>query len=148
MQVIIWRALELDNKKGRTLTVGMGAKPLIGIIKTITLRWAVNKTEIRVIKALAAVASEVYDDRNNLAHGVWMYPENGNPNDIYLHYMKTPRAYRILPKAEKLHPRDIKSTATKIKRLNERAERLINRIEKRQKREKAKQNAWPDKLPQ
>ena len=40
MQVIIWRALELDNKKGRTLTVGMGAKPLIGIIKTITLRWA------------------------------------------------------------------------------------------------------------
>ena len=132
MQAIIWRAMGLDNRQGRTLTVGMKAPVLIGILRTLTLKWAVNKTEIRSIKALATDAQDLADDRNILAHGVWMYPQGGDPSDVFLHYMKKSH-YRILPHAEKKSPRNIKSTATKIRKLNERAERLLARIVVRQK---------------
>jgi hypothetical protein len=130
MQAIIWRAMELDNKQGRTLTVGMDARVLTGIFRTLNRRWAANKTEIKMIGSLAKDVFDLYDDRNNLAHGVWMYPRGGKQSDVWLSYMK-PSQNRILPRAEKRMPRQIIATANKIKKLNRRAERLINRLEKR-----------------
>ena len=131
MQEIIWRAMGIDNQQGRTLTVGMDARVLTGIFRTLIRRWAANKTETKMISSLARDTSDLYDDRNNLAHGVWGYPSGSKQSDVWLHYMK-PSKNRILPRAEKRTPRQIRATANKIKELNQRAERLINRLEKRQ----------------
>ena len=123
--------MRLDNKQGRTLTVGMNAKVLISVLGTLNRKWAANQTEKRAIKSLIRHAREVVDDRNHVAHGAWMYPRGGNPTDLYLHYMKESHQ-RIMPRAVKKRPRDLKATANKIKILNQRAEKLLHRLEERQ----------------
>lgn len=132
MQAIIWRALDIDNKKGRTLTIGADSKALFGMLRTVNLRWAVNKTEIRMIKALVSDAQDIGDERHILAHGVWVYPQNGKQSNIHLTYMKS-SSHRILPKTERLPLRRIKTVATKLRKINERAESLYQRIGARQK---------------
>ena len=131
MQEIIWRAMGIDNQQGRTLTIGMDARGLTRIFRTLTQRWAVNKTEAKMISSLAKDTSNLYDDRNYLAHGAWGYPRGGKQSDVWLSYMKASHN-RILPRVEKKTPRQITATANKIKKLNQRAERLLNRLEKRQ----------------
>ena len=131
IQAVIWRALGINNKQGRILTVGMDARVLVGILRTLMRYAAANKIEARMMKSLADDTQNLADSRNILAHGAWMYPIGGNPSDVYLHYMKKAHE-RIVPFAQKYRPRQITATATKIRKLNERAGRLIKRIEKRQ----------------
>lgn len=131
MQEIIWRALDIDNKKGRTLTVGMGSRTLIGILRTLSRRWAANKTEAQMLNSLANGASQIVETRNNIAHGTWQYPRGGKATDIHLIYMKA-SDQRIMPKAEKTRAAHVRSTARKIRHLNERAEKIIARLEARQ----------------
>ena len=130
IQAIIWRTLSIDNKQGRTLTVGMDAKVLVGILRTLMRYWAANRTEIRMMESLAKHTQALTDDWNILAHGVWMYPLGGTSSNVYLTYMKKSHQ-RILPFVEKRRPHQITATANKLRKLNKRADRLIKRLEKK-----------------
>jgi len=132
MQEIIWRALEIDNKQGRTLTIGMDARTLSAILGTLTQRWLTNATEKQLAHSIAKGVRGLAPFRNYLAHGSWQYPEGGDPTDVYLHYMKETK-HRIMPKAVKHEPRDIKANAEKLRRLNEKAQKLIFRLDAKQK---------------
>ncbi len=120
----------IDNKIGRTLTVGMGNKTLCGVIRTLTRLWLTKPIEVQTALAIARGAQEVDDFRNQLAHGSWEYPKGGKTTDIWMIYMKA-SAERIMPRAIKHHPREIRKYATKLRRLNEKAQKLIHRLDKR-----------------
>ncbi len=132
MQVIIWRTLNIDNKKGRTLTVGMSARALMAILRTMSLRWAGNKTDIQMLNSIAKHAGKLINVRNSVAHGTWMYPSGGRKTAIRLHFMKETPEHRLLPRTKKYTPDKIKTDVGKLARINERAEALITMIEARQ----------------
>ncbi len=131
MQEIIWRALGIDNKQGRTLTVGMGARTLAAVLGTLTKQWISDPTETQMTHSIAKGVRSLSDFRNQLAHGSWQYPKGGRKTDVFLHYMKE-TDQRILPKAVKHEPTEIKAQAEKLRRLNEKAQDLIHRLDARQ----------------
>ena len=53
MHEIIWRSLGIDNKTGRTLTIGMDARTLCGILGTLTKRWLTHPTEKQMANSIA-----------------------------------------------------------------------------------------------
>ncbi len=132
MQEIIWRSLGIDNKMGRTLTVGMNATTLAAILNTLTLQWLATTKEKEAVRDIAKGVRELREFRNQLSHGSWEYPKGGKRSDVYLIYMKETAAQRILPRAVKHEPQEIKSNAGKMKRLNENAQKLIHHLDKRQ----------------
>lgn len=132
MQEIIWRAVGIDNKVGRTLTVGMDARTLSTILGTLTLKWLAHPTEKQMANSIAKGARSLANFRNHLAHGSWEYPKGGDPADVRLIYMKETEQ-RIRPRAKKHGPPEIKDNADKLRRLNEKAQKLIFRLEARQK---------------
>ena len=132
MQEIIWRSLGIDNKVGRTLTVGMNARTLATILGTLTLRWLTTTEEKQAVRDIAKGVRELSNFRNQLAHGSWEYPKGGKRNDVYLIYMKETAAQRILPRAVKHEPQEIKANAGKMRQLNENAQKLIHHLDKRQ----------------
>jgi hypothetical protein len=131
MQEIIWRALSIDNKRGRTLTVGKDARALASILRTLTLRWITHPTDKQLTNHVAKCIGSVADTRNMLAHGSWQYPQGGEPADVYLHYMKETAQQRIMPRAAKLEPPDIERHLAKLKLANRKAETLIQRLSAR-----------------
>ena len=131
MHEIIWRSLGIDNPQGRTLTVGMGARVLRGILGTLTLKWLTHPTEKQMATSIARGMRELDDFRNQLAHGSWQYPQGGRKSDVYLHYMKETKQ-RIMPTAIKHEPTEIKEKVEKLRRLNEKAQELIFLLDARQ----------------
>ena len=131
MQEIIWRAVGIDNKLGRTLTVGMSAKTLIAILGTLTQKWLTHPTEKQMANSIAKGVRSLADFRNHLAHGSWQYPKGGDPSDIHMSYMKETEL-RILPREKKHEPPEIQERADELRRLNERAQNLIHRLDAKQ----------------
>ncbi|MCH7888874.1 MAG: hypothetical protein IIA00_06305 [Proteobacteria bacterium] len=131
MQEIIWRAVGIDNRVGRTLTVGMGVKTLTAILGTLTRRWLAHPTEKQMADSLAKGVRSLTLFRNHLAHGSWEYPKGGDPSDIYMIYMRETEQ-RILPTAKKHEPPEIQKNANELRRLNEKAQKLIHRLDARQ----------------
>ncbi len=131
MQEIIWRSLGIDNKVGRTLTVGMDARTLAAILGTLTQRWLTTPQEKQAAHSIAKGVRQLSNFRNHLAHGSWEYPKGGKPSDVYLIYMKEIEQ-RILPNAVKHKPPKIKENAEKLRELNEKAQKLIHYLDKRQ----------------
>ena len=132
MQEIIWRSVGIDNKTGRTLTVGMDARTLSAILNTLTLQWLTHPTEKQMVNSIAKGVRSLSNFRNQLAHGSWQYPKGGKPEDVYLHYMKETAEQRIMPRARRHEPPDIKKQADRLRRLNEKAQKLIFRLDARQ----------------
>jgi hypothetical protein len=139
MQEIIWRAMGLDNKQGRVLTIGKDARAIIQTLRTITLRWTNNATDKQLACSIAHGATQVIEFRNHLAHCSWQHPP-GEPDNVYLHYMKE-KEERLLPKAKKHDPDEIRAKADKLQKLNEKAAKLIARLEERQRALREKSSA-------
>jgi hypothetical protein len=123
---IIWSALQLDYKTGRTLTIGSDVKVLCQTIKTIanTRRkiWIKDPTLIQEMNSIANTATSLRERRNAIAHGSWQ-STTGQPIGAILHFMKNDR---ILPRADKsIDDRRIASDAAKLHDLNQRAKKLI-----------------------
>jgi hypothetical protein len=129
MHEIIWRGLDIGNKKGRTVTIGMGARTLAAILGTLTLKWVSDPTDKQMLHSIAKGVRSLDGFRNQLAHGSWQYPQGGKKTDVYLHYMKEIQQ-RIMPLAKKHEPEEIKKKIGELKRLNEKAETLIARLSK------------------
>jgi hypothetical protein len=136
LQAIIWAALDLDNKAGRVLTVGMGSKTLVGVIKNLHRRWVTDPTIKQELNSLANAVREHSEMRNYLAHGIWTI-DPINPDDTpWLNYMKDGE-HRILPGAEQVTPEQLAEYAKIIATLNERAEEILLKI-------KDAPPPWPD----
>src|SRR6202040_3775807 len=89
MQEIIWRSLDIDNKQGRTLTIGADGRVLRATLATVTStdRWVITPHYVQEINRTVAVAKEHAKLRNQLAHGSWQHPP-GQPSKIRMHFMK------------------------------------------------------------
>jgi hypothetical protein len=132
MQEIVWRSLGVDNKTGRTLTIGMSARTLAAMLRTLTKQWLTHPTEKQWANSIARGVGGLAKFRNLLVHGSWEFPKGGDPNDIYMIYMKEPD-HRILPRAKKHEPPEIIQKTIRLKRLNDTAQKLIYRLDARQK---------------
>lgn len=127
LQVIIWAALGLDNKTGRVLTVGMGSKTLVGILKNLHRRWITDPTIKQELNLLANDVRKHSEMRNFIAHGIWTIDGN-NPADIpWLNYMKEGE-HRILPGAEQITPEQLTDYSEVIASLNKTASDLLKKI--------------------
>src|SRR5687767_8002568 len=61
LQEMTWRAIDIDNKQGRVLTIGAPTKALRGMLLTITSthskeRWVKNKTHVQEINSIVRQA--------------------------------------------------------------------------------------------
>ena len=130
MQEIIWRAMRIDNKQGRTLTVGMGSKVLCATLKTLTRQWLITAKDKQRANSIAKGAGKIAEFRNYLAHGSWEFPSGGDQKNLHLIYMKE-TAHRILPKAVKHTPEEIRKKAGQLRQLNKRAQDLIYDLDMR-----------------
>lgn len=122
MQEIIWRAMRLDNKQGRTLTIGMDARTLSAIVSSLHKRWLDTPQEKQRAGSIAKGVRKLADFRNNIAHGSWQFPEGGNQKDVWLIYQ---REDRILPKAKQHEPPFLRRQAKILAALNRKAQDLI-----------------------
>jgi hypothetical protein len=71
LQALIWRAMGLDNKQGRVLTVAMPGRALFGALRSLELRWIKDRQTANAIRTLARDAQRLKDERDAIAHGVW-----------------------------------------------------------------------------
>lgn len=98
MQEILWRAIDLDNRQGRVLTVGTAAKTVRAMLQTVVSdeareQWIKKhtpkgKTIIQRICSLVHKSKEFADLRNKIAHGSWQSPVRGDKSDARLVYMR------------------------------------------------------------
>jgi hypothetical protein len=129
IQEIIWRAMGIDNKQGRTLTIGMDTKTLSAILRNLPKRWLTTARDKQRANSIALRLRRLGKFRNALAHGSWQFPEGGNKIDAWLHYMKE---NRLMPTAKKHTVQEIQDHANKLRRLNEKAQDFIYDLDMRE----------------
>jgi hypothetical protein len=132
LRELIWRAMRLDNKQGRVLTVAMPERALFGVLRSLELRWVARHQTAVAIRELARDAQAVKPERDAIAHGVWGRPV-GQRRPIRLHRMRTP-GERIMPRGDPLLPADVRAIAAKIRDLNRRADALVRLVENEKQR--------------
>jgi len=115
---LLWKALNLDNKKGRLLTHSLGTRAKIQMLKTITLRWIASPKEQKEVRAIAKAADRLANRRHAIAHGIWGHPL-GKPTQIHLFYMREGHQ-RILPQVERIKASDLARVATAVRALDQR----------------------------
>lgn len=132
MHEILWRALSIDNKQGRTLTIGADIKAIRGMLTTAASDEAKNRwipsseRNIRQeINSLVLKSKEHIELRNRIAHGAWQSPVGGAPSDIQLLFTKE-RGEKILAKYDPtLDDAHIHKQCTELKKLNLKAKKLL-----------------------
>lgn len=92
---ILWRAIDINNKQGRVLTIGTDAKVVRGMLSTVTSDeskgfWIPisEKTLRQTINSLVKNSKEFTKLRNKIAHGTWQSPVGGKAHDVRLLFMK------------------------------------------------------------
>jgi hypothetical protein len=75
MQVIVWKAIGLENPEGRVLTVGMSGKTPCGIVGNLTRKVILDQDAIKSIKKLTRFMNKNVDFRNRLSHGIEVAPQ-------------------------------------------------------------------------
>lgn len=130
---IIWRCLDIDNKQGRTLTIGAGMEVLLGTLSTITTttggsRWVTSSHVKGEIGNITKPAREYRALRNQLAHGSFQHPPSDKA-DVFMHYMKETLDQRFIPTGRRLGHAEIHNAAGKLKAAIGRAKRLIARMQ-------------------
>lgn len=127
LQNIIWRAMKLDNKQGRVLTIGMNTQPLTGIIRNPPRRWVTDEKIKADIKSLLEDIDTWVEWRNSIVHGVWTSDPTKPTEAPWLNYMKKGHE-RLLPSAEQVTPAYMDHIAEAISTLNERALAILNSV--------------------
>ena len=124
---IIWRAMDLDNKQGRTLTIGMKVNVLRGILTTITNtdRWVKNKTHLQEINVIRNQCREFSKLRIHLAYGVWGYLTGGDKSNVALSYMKESNEKMLVKRDTSITDAEFHRRIGKVRAINLRAQRLI-----------------------
>ena len=128
---IIWAAMRIGLKEGRTLTIGMGMQGTLGVMRNLHRQWVLDKPIQEEIASLAKTVAELSEKRNYIAHGVWMAMGDDANAVPHLTYMKT-GAERVLPGAEPLTPSDLHAFALQIQTLNQQAEDILVKIKREQ----------------
>jgi hypothetical protein len=126
---IIWAAMDLGPKEGRSLTIGTDIRVLVGICSTIVASrfWIKEPEALAAIKAFASATQKASSFRNELAHGSWQSRERRGPPR--LHRMKE-SGNRIMPDYDAtLDAKLIRSRAKALRTWNLRARRLIDFLE-------------------
>jgi hypothetical protein len=128
---LLWRCIDVDNKQGRTLTIGADISAIFATLFTVTStnRWISTPRFKGEIGNVVKVAREYKNLRNQLAHGSWQFPKNGKPADVWMHYIKETPDQRLLPSARKLEPSLMHKASGKLGATLGRAKRLILEIE-------------------
>jgi len=127
LQNIIWRAMGLDNKKGRVLTLGMGINTLLGVLRNLPRRWINDKTITAQLGDLIREVSLKVEMRNHLSHGIWTVDPDDASQTPQLNYMKT-GPDRITPGAEPITPVQLREFAGVVAILCQCAERLLQAV--------------------
>lgn len=129
---LIWRCLDVDNKQGRTLTIGTDVSVLLATLNTIlyTERWVESPRLKGEIGNVTAPASKYRGLRNQIAHGLWQHPRNGDKNHIRMTYMKETSDQRLIPHGRPLEPEELHRAAAKLKTAVLRGKKLIAEIER------------------
>lgn len=130
MQEILWYGMGLNEKQGRTLTVGMKMHVIMGTLQTATLFWITDKTDLQEVNILLKGARKWAADRNHIAHGSWQAPPE-RPDEIRLHYMKESED-RLLPKAKVIDPHKMRQISDGLRALNVRADKLTRKLRAKQ----------------
>ena len=126
LQMLIWRAMGIDNKVGRVLTIRTPAPKLLELISALEHRWIGNRQTVADLRALAKDVKKLYGERNALAHGIWGRFK-GRVKPLTLHRMDG-KAGKVLPSGDALTPNAMKETARKIHQLNKRADALLAKV--------------------
>ena len=128
---LLWRCIDIDNKQGRSLTIGADLSVVIGTLNTVTAsgRWVASQHVKGEVGNIIKVAKEFKAMRNQIAHGCWQFPKGRSPTDVWMHYIKETSDQRLMPTAKKLLPEALHKASGKIKATIERAKRLILEIE-------------------
>lgn len=129
---LTWRCIDIDNKQGRTLTIGTDLNVVLGYLNTITHanRWVTSNHVTGEIGNVCAVADKYRSLRNQIAHGSWQFPKNGDKTKVRMHYMKESADHRMIPRHKTLPPEHFHLASGKLKGAIERAKRLIAEIER------------------
>jgi hypothetical protein len=133
---ILWRAISIDNKQGRVLTVGREAGADIRrMLNTVISeksagRWLSPKTAegsrfIREIESLTKDAKDFIEFRNNLAHGAWQSPVGARDSRPQLLFMKTSDEKILARFDAKIDADHIRAQCTHLRALNLKAQRLL-----------------------
>ena len=129
---IAWRCIDIDNKQGRTLTIGADVSVLRATINTITStdRW-VTTPRIRSEAGYIVGQAKAYAAlRNQLAHGSWQFPKSGRSDDVLMCYMKETAEQRLMPQARRPKCDEFYRAAGKLKSVIQRAKKLVAEIER------------------
>jgi hypothetical protein len=78
LQQAIWAFLKLSDDDGRLVTARMDARPKVEWLRTLGERYLPDGQHAEAFFEALARISELQDDRNFIAHGVWsrLQPEN------------------------------------------------------------------------
>ena len=127
LQNIIWRAMGLDNKQGRVLTVGMSPDALSGVLRNLPRQWITDDNIKIELKELLNDIKDNIEWRNAFIHGIWTADAN-KPDDLpWLNYIKSGEE-RILPRAQQVTPEYLHLFAQTVDALNHRASAILEAI--------------------
>jgi len=124
LQNIIWRAMKLDNKQGRVLTMGMGINGLVGILRNLPRRWISDEGIAAELSKLIKAVQDKVEMRNYLSHGVWTIDPQDASQTPQLNYMRI-GSERIMPGAEAITPDQLREFAMVVTKLDEWAHGIL-----------------------
>ena len=86
----IWFFLKIDEEDGRIVTKRFDAETKIQMVRDLATRHIADEEKLLKLKKILVIISELKDNRNFIAHGLWgtMMPDN------------VPVALSLRPKAE------------------------------------------------
>ena len=135
MHEIAWRATNIDNKQGRTLTIGADSKVIRGILGTATIpgmkgAWIPDSEKAikQEINYLREHSKPFVKLRNRIAHGSWQSPVDGKHSEVQLLAVKEQdeKYYaRFDPSIDDAH---IHQQCKLLKALNLRAKALLIKL--------------------
>jgi hypothetical protein len=128
MHEVLWLAIGIDNKQGRTLTIGADPRAIRGMLSTVTSveQWipSSKKSLAQGINTLINKSKEFVKLRNRIVHGCWQTSVRGKTLPRLL-YMKE-RDEKIVAKYDPaVDDAYIHKQCAQIKKLNLRAKQLI-----------------------
>lgn len=126
---IVWNSFDISYKQGRILTIGTDIKVICGQLKVITSKdtWVKKPARKKEIDAISQSAFDLYEFRNQIAHGSWQSLD-GTSKNVCLHIMKKSH-FRYMPKADfSITDKTIKDKCAEVRVLNLRAKKLINQL--------------------
>jgi hypothetical protein len=126
LQMLIWRAMDIDNKAGRVLTLKSAAPKLLDMTRKLEYRWIGDRQTVAALRVFAKDAEALYAERNALVHGIWGRFK-GRPKPLTLHRMDG-KTGKVLPTGDELTPNAMLATAGKIHQLNRRADALLSTV--------------------